>query len=270
MIKNIIILLIFSLPVYAERQLMDQLSDSRLKVVTYDENETYPLSSHFGYFIHIITAPYEIVQKDTIKFGMEGVFYFDSKKNKVIVWPRTKGEATNMTFDTNLRSYYFTFKPPHGKKSKIPKDLTYRLKFDYPGDEIAFAREARLRAELKERKKEKKLAKKGKRKELKTCRAPNLDNVNFEYDAEGSMNLRPTFMFNDDKFTYLLIDGEFSSIKAVGKDNIETIVNYHQDDCGYLVIEAIKPKFVLRRGDEAVCLINNGFKKPKSFIKEKG
>jgi P-type conjugative transfer protein VirB9 len=243
-----------------------------MKVVTYDENETYSLTGHYGYFIHIITAPYEVVEEDSIKFGMEGVFYFDSKNNKVLIKPRTKGEETNMTFDTNLRSYYFSLKPSHDRKSRIPKDLTYRLKFDYPQDDIAFAKKARsdakIKAEKEERKKKKTKEHKKDLDKLASCEDINLKKVNFDYTAEGAMELRPFMIFNDDKFTYLKIDGEFTSIKSANEDNKPKVVDYHQG-CGYLIIHAVKPKIILRRGDKAVCLTNNDFKLPRSLIKQK-
>jgi len=276
--KTIFLLLMFTFSnVIAEQTPMSNYRDGRLKVFVYSEDEIFHLHTHFGLSTKVSLAPYEKIDLQTVVIGHSGIFHFHPRKHGFTLTPRTLAPKqiteTNLVFDTNLRSYTFKLYLPKYLKNK--NNANYGVKFEYPGDDLKFAMEKAAKLKAEEAKENIKLARKEKTQaNLKNCENINLENINYDYEAEGSEELRPYDMFDDGVFTYIKPNKQ-ASITTLNKNNRERNVNSHPG-CGYTIVEGVYRKLILTVDDgekrEVTCITNHSFNKnkPKSNVKFSG
>lgn len=119
-------------------------TDQRIKVVSYEDNQVYPI--HANTFV-----------ETQIQFN-QGEFIEDIQNGDLAAWqakvpnglpnmlfikPTIVGSDTNMTVVTNRRTYYFQLISDK-ETSLEKKDITYAVKFVYPEEE-----QKRLEAQLR-------------------------------------------------------------------------------------------------------------------------
>jgi type IV secretion system protein VirB9 len=83
---------------------------------------------------------------------------------------------------------------------------------------------------------------------------------NWRYSAQGTGTIEPSVVYDDGKSTTFRFEGntEVPAIYSVNSDGQESLVP--KDVRGDLVVvHAIAPKFVLRRGGDVICIYNEAY-----------
>jgi type IV secretion system protein VirB9 len=76
--------------------------------------------------------------------------------------------------------------------------------------------------------------------------------------APGGDGIRPSWVFDDGRFTYFRFDGskEIPGVFAVSSDGEESHVNQNME-CGFVMVDRVSPRFVLRLGNAVVGIWND-------------
>lgn len=247
LLTTALVLSIASTPALAAKSPRTGQTDPRVKSLTYNENEVYRLTAHYGF-----TTVLEFHKNErivTIAIGdIEGwqLVQPSGLQNFLFVKPIKNNANTNMTVVTSERVYSFEMNANHAQSHRS-NELSFRIKFNYP---------MLLDQELADIGK-----KKNKGFDPKEFSPSNIEpeDWNFKYSYAGDKRLLPHRAFDDGMFTYF----EFSdksvtpAIFAVDEKGNESIVNYAIRG-KYLVVETLSKQFTLRDGETSTCIFNDG------------
>jgi type IV secretion system protein VirB9 len=175
--------------------------------------------------------------------------------NILFLKPRERHPTTNLQVvttrrDGSRRSYQFELSIREGE-IRTGTETYFLVRFQYPSDEVA-----RARAEADVRRSE---AHARYADEVLTAhqrRGPR----NWRYSAQGTGTIEPSVVYDDGKSTTFRFEGntEVPAIYSVNSDGQESLVP--KDVRGDLVVvHAIAPKFVLRRGGDVICIYNEAY-----------
>ncbi len=193
-------------------------NDSRVRVATYQDGQVYRLKVSLT---HVTTVEFgqgetirSIIAGDTEGFQLDGV----PGGRAFAVKPNARGVHTNITVYTNRRSYYFNV-----TESSSP--TFYVVQFRYPEDN---QRPTNAVAQ----------------------RAPN-----YNYAASDRTNFTPSSVWDDGTFTYFRFPRN-APVPAIFQHNNgrERTVNSTQVEDGVLRVSGVGREWVLRLGDEIVCI----------------
>ncbi|NNM58289.1 MAG: TrbG/VirB9 family P-type conjugative transfer protein [Legionellales bacterium] len=211
-------------------------SDSRIKVVAYDQNQVVPVQ------MNLMTNTQFILNQDEhildVQSGDATAWIMDNHNEPPYMFflkPVIAGSNTNVTVVTDKRIYYFRLV---SSPDINPRNAAYAVRFIYPDEEKAKM--------LKEQ-----------AATLNLSKDPNA--YNWGYSFSGSKNILPLHVFDDGQFTYMqLRPGQpvpaiFAVDNWVGQ---ESVVNFRRQG-DYLVIERTAPQFTLRAGQYDVVSIFN-------------
>lgn len=175
--------------------------------------------------------------------------------NILFLKPREPHPVTNLNVvttrrDGSKRSYIFELSQRQGTIVQ-GSDTYLMVRFQYPADEVA---RARAEAELRR-------GSEGTRQadavlSLHQRSGPR----NWRYTAQGTGAIEPGTVYDDGRSTTFRFEGnlEVPAIYAVNSDGQESLVP--KDVRGDLVVvHAIAPKFVLRRGGDVTCVFNEAY-----------
>ena len=175
--------------------------------------------------------------------------------NILFLKPRERHPPTNLQVvttrrDGSKRSYQFDLSMREGSIGP-GTDTYFMVRFAYPADEAA---RARVEAEIR-------------RTDAGTRAADAVLDLhqrfgprNWRYSAQGRGAIEPQAVYDDGKSTTFKFEGniEVPAIYIVNSDGQESLVN--KDVRGDLVVvHAIAPKFVLRRGGDVICVYNEAY-----------
>lgn len=175
--------------------------------------------------------------------------------NILFLKPRERHPPTNLQVvttrrDGSKRSYQFDLSMREGSIGP-GTDTYFMVRFAYPADEAA---RARIEAEMR-------------RTDAGTRAADAVLDLhqrfgprNWRYSAQGRGAIEPQAVYDDGKSTTFKFEGniEVPAIYIVNSDGQESLVN--KDVRGDLVVvHAIAPKFVLRRGGDVICVYNEAY-----------
>lgn len=244
--KNTITLLflILSFSTYATQAPIAYPQDTRIKQVSYSENNVIPIHGE------VFTTTQLVFGKDEYVLDVEGgdregwvVTYHKVLPNMLFLKPTIQGTQSNMTVVTNKHTYYFNVKS--SKHFNETRDKTYAIKFIYPIDE---------RRQLNERLRRKKQLK---RSILSSSKHPK--QYNWDYAFHGDRSIMPAHVFDDGVFTYFELRPK-QTLPAVfsidNKKGEEALVNFSRKG-NYLVIHRVSTQFTLRAGKHHVASIFN-------------
>ncbi|WP_299615595.1 TrbG/VirB9 family P-type conjugative transfer protein [uncultured Tateyamaria sp.] len=193
-------------------------NDSRVRVATYQDGQVYRLKVSLT---HVTTVEFgqgetirSIIAGDTEGFQLDGV----PGGRAFAVKPNARGVHTNITVYTNRRSYYFNV-----TESSSP--TFYVVQFRYPDEN---RRPTNAVAQ----------------------RAPN-----YNYAASDRKNFTPSSVWDDGTFTYFRFPRN-APVPAIFQHNNgrERTVNSTQVEDGVLRVSGVGREWVLRLGDEIVCI----------------
>lgn len=205
-------------PTFAESIPRSGSHDRRVRIATYQDGQVYLLSTSLTHVTSIEFGQGEtirsIIAGDTEGFQLDGV----PGGRAFAVKPNARGVHTNITVYTNRHSYYFNVQ----EKSS---PTYYVVKFKYPQD---------------------------------TTRAKNAvakQAANYSYGASSRKDFTPSSVWDDGTFTYFRFSGNApvpAIFRATG--GIERTVNSQQVENGVMRVSGVSNQWVLRLGDEVVCI----------------
>ena len=193
-------------------------NDSRVRVATYQDGQVYRLKVSLT---HVTTVEFgqgetirSIIAGDTEGFQLDGV----PGGRAFAVKPNARGVHTNINVYTNRRSYYFNV-----TESSSP--TFYVVQFRYPEEN---RRPTNAVAQ----------------------RAPN-----YNYAASDRTNFTPSSVWDDGTFTFFRFPRN-APVPAIFQHNNgrERTVNSTQVEDGVLRVSGVGREWVLRLGDEIVCI----------------
>lgn len=196
-------------------------NDSRVRIATYVDQQVYRLNVSLT---HVTTVEFgqgetirSILAGDTEGFELDGV----PGGQAFAIKPLGRGVHTNVTVYTNRRSYYFNVQ-------EVSSPTFYVVQFRYP-DEQRRAQNA------------------------VAAQAPN-----YNYGASSRTEITPTRVWDDGTFTYFHF-GRNAPVPAILRysGGRERTVNTQQTDPGVIRVSGVNAQWVLRLGDEVVCIAAN-------------
>ncbi len=205
-------------PVFAESIPRAGPNDRRVRVATYQERQVYRLNVSLTHVTSIEFGQGEtirsIIAGDTEGFQLDGV----PGGRAFAVKPNARGVHTNITVYTNRRSYYFNVQ-------EATSPTYYVVQFRYPEDN---ARATNAVAQ----------------------QAPN-----YNYAVSDRTAFTPTTVWDDGTFTYFKFPRN-APVPAVFRSTSgrERTVNSQQIEDGVMRVSGVSGQWVLRLGDEVVCI----------------
>jgi type IV secretion system protein VirB9 len=232
-VASIVAGLLLALPVLAETQPDPGLLDTRIRTATYSPDQVYRLVGFVGYQTDVVFEPGETFQG--LGAGdIEGLS-FVSSDNHLFLKPKAAKVGTNLTILTNRRSYQMDY-AANAERPDGSQEVTYVLRFQYP--KVASAGDA-ANHEL----------------DQPSGRAKNID-----YWFCGDPSLKPTAAFDDGVHTRITFaaKAEQPAIFVLNEDGTESLLNFSMEE-GDVIVHRVARRLILRRGDLAGCIVNQGF-----------
>lgn len=226
--------------------------DARVRFVDYRPYQVVRVTGLLRHSIQIEFSPDEEILQAAI--GNTVAWEAAPVGHILFLKPREQQEPTNMSVvtqrpDGTKRSYQFELmSADQDVKGERP---FYLLKYQYPADEAAKRKaEATAAAEaLKAKQAERTLA-------ADETGGPR----NGRYTVQGSASFEPAAVSDNGKITTLVFPENMviPAIYLVAGDGSESLVPKTVSG-GEVRVHALAPKFVLRQGDEVLCVFNEAY-----------
>jgi type IV secretion system protein VirB9 len=196
-------------------------NDSRVRIATYQDGQVFRLNVSLT---HVTTVEFgegetirSILAGDTEGFELDGV----PGGQAFAIKPLGRGVHTNVTVYTNRRSYYFNVQ-------EVSSPTFYVVQFRYPDEQR-------------------------RRQNAVAAQAPN-----YNYGASSRTEITPTRVWDDGTFTYFQF-GRNAPVPAIFRysGGRERTVNTQQTDPGVIRVSGVNAQWVLRLGEEVVCIAAN-------------
>jgi type IV secretion system protein VirB9 len=208
--------------------------DPRIRKAFYDPEQVIELTAHLGFQVMIQFAADERIENVSIGDGLNWQLTPNRDADVLFVKPMGKGPTTNMTVVTSRRRYAFNLSTA---AASGPRDarLVYVLSFDYPPEPEPAPPLA--------------------------LDPPPPERWNLAYSYEGAPELTPDRLFDDGQSTWFqFAPGEDApAIYARDPQGAESLVNFTVRG-PYVVVDQVRPAFVLRRGKAQTVLHNDAFR----------
>lgn len=242
-LRNFFFLLVFfSVYVVAAQGFAQQpvATDSRIKTFIYSPSEVFPLVVHYGYQPSIEFATGEEVE--VVSMGKSYAWEFESTGGRLFLKPLEPDSHTNMTVITNKRTYQFDLWSRNPEEG-ADEELIYVVRFYYPDVDMD-----------------------GPRPVVDTRRfIPNVavekgaaPGYNFNYTYTGPDAVAPVKLFDDGKDTYFSFSNNnaiLPHIFLLDEEGKESQLSYRRKG-EFIVVDGIKKRFILRLGQDMVCIFN--------------
>lgn len=226
--------------------------DPRIKTLTYSPRDVYRVDAHHGVTTHIVLGDDETIEH--VSAGDTLAWHIVPVANHLFLKPIEDRADTNLTILTNRRTYNFELRV-HNSRGINNKNLTFGLSFRYPEDELreAIAKERQLHRAIND---EEKYA----NEQIIPDRLVRAEQWNMDYTRKGSEEIAPSHVFDDGEFTYFQFPAEIDTpaIFMVNSKKEESLVNFHVRG-KYIVVQRIAKQFMIRNGQLATCIFNEGF-----------
>ena len=223
-------------------------ADPRLSQIDVSQSGVIALRLRPGYATQIILPPKEQVEHAVMgeARGWEVAVFGDS----LVLKPLADAEATNLLVTAK------DHKTPHRYRFDLSlaashEPAPYELRLTRPGiaPDLALAQaqaaaEARAQALVQQA----------------VHAAPFEGPRNFAYSAQGAIELQPSEVSDNGRFTILRFPAQqpIPSIYEIGPDGLERLVPFHIQD-EFLVVHLVAERLRLRRGGRHLCLFNEAF-----------
>jgi type IV secretion system protein VirB9 len=207
-----------------------QPADPHIRTFAYSPDRVQRLTGFMGFQTMLEFGPDERIENVSIGDAMGWQVTPNKRANLLFLKPVDRAPATNMTVVTDRRRYVFELAVAPAKTPTA--DAAYVVRFRYP----EAAPVAVVAPPVKP--------------------APVARNT--AYSLRGATTLQPSTVFDDGASTYFAWpeQADLPAIFVVGVDGIEGLANAVVKD-GYLVVDQLAPRFVLR-SDKAQAVITNG------------
>jgi len=209
--------------------------DPRIRTLTYDADQVHRLTGFMGFQTMLEFGPDERIENVSIGDALGWQITPNKRATLLFLKPIDNAPATNMTVVTDRRRYVFELSV--GASAAAGSDAAYVVRFRYP----ALASEAPPAQPA----------------------APATRNT--AYRIEGAKALAPSQVFDDGRATYLAWpqQADLPAIFVIGADGVEGLANAVVKD-GYLVVDQLAPRFVLRSAKASATIVNSGWTAPSA------
>lgn len=211
--------------------------DPHIQTVFYNPEQVVGLRAYLGYQLMIEFGPGERIENVSIGDAMGWQVTPNKKASLLFLKPIDLTPPTNMTVVTDRRRYAFELSARAAAKAR-PSSMAYVVRFTYPPEPLPPPVAEPPPPQPPERR-------------------------NLAYRYTGSRAALPSLVFDDGKFTYFQWP-EGNAVPAIfllGADGSESIANYGVRQ-GYVVVEQLAPRFLIRNGKDVTTLINEGWREP--------
>ncbi len=210
--------------------------DPRMRWVRYDPEQVVNLRGTMGYEFPIQFGEDERIENVSIGDGTGWQVTPNHRANVLFLKPMMLRAITNMTVFTNLRRYNFVL----NVQSRGAGPGLFGLRFEYPVPALAIPVVA----------------------DAPPAPAPPQDH-NHAYSYSGSRRNVPDRLFDDGHFTYFRFGDatEYPAIFVGDGPKRESMAATSVRD-GYVVVDQIAPRFILRRGEDVTTIVNDGYVEP--------
>lgn len=207
-------------------------ADPHIRTFAYNPDRVQRLTGFIGFQTMLEFAADERIENVSIGDAMGWQVTPNKRANLLFLKPVDRAPATNMTVVTDRRRYVFELAVAPAKASTA--DAAYVVRFRYP-EPVPIAVPV-----------------------LPAKPAPVVRNTS--YSLQGAAALRPSNVFDDGAATYFAWpeQADLPAIYVVGADGAEGLANAVVKD-GYVVVDQLAPRFVLRSGKAAATLINGAY-----------
>jgi type IV secretion system protein VirB9 len=232
----LLILLMAATPCLAAQTPKPGASDARIRTVAYDAEQVVELKAVFDYQLMLEFGADERIENVSIGDGLAWQITPNKRADLLFIKPISTAVPTNMSVVTDQHRYVFRLTAQTAAGLR-PDAIAYVVKFVYPASEKA--RPAAPPAPS----------------------APVRKNIAYTY--LGSTAALPAVVFDDGRFTYFRWAPAVSTpaIFLLDEDGRESLVNYAVRG-GYVVVEQVARRFVLRNGQAVTTLVNDAWTPP--------
>lgn len=207
--------------------------DPRIRTVAYDPDQVVRLTGYFGIQTMLEFAADERIENVSIGDALGWQVTPNKKANLLFLKPLDRTAATNMTVVSDRRRYVFELVVAGPKATT--KDLAYVVRFLVPAPAVVMVAPP-----------------------PPPPAAPTARNAS--YSVKGDAAIQPTKVFDDGAATYFAwpAQADLPAVFVVGADGVEGLANAVVRD-GYLVVDQLAPRFVLRSGKSSLIVTNAAF-----------
>jgi type IV secretion system protein VirB9 len=229
-------------PVYPEALPLPGSIDTRIRFAIYSPDQVYHLYAFVGYDVRLEFGRDE--RFVSIDGGDLDALTYSARQNVVSLKPRAEGAEMNLAITTTAHTYYFEYSALVGRPDTATAAVMYVVRFRYPPEPDD--------AHAKERTAQKI--------DAALAGASRDRPQNRDYWYCGALSLKPTAASDDGVQTRLTFAprAELPAIFVRNADGTESLVNFTVNE-GDLVIHRVAPRFIVRRGKLAGCIVNKGF-----------
>jgi type IV secretion system protein VirB9 len=214
-------------------------TDPRIRTVDYDPDQVILLRGYFGYQMMLEFGPEERIENVSIGDALGWQVTPNRRANLLFLKPVASDADTNMTVVTTRRRYTFELsaRKPTAARST---ERAYVIRFLYPPDPTPVLVEAAA-----------------------PTPPPPPERRNTAYTYTGSRAALPSLVFDDGQFTYFQWPESASTpaLFVLSANGTESLANFNVRE-GYVVVEQLAPRFLLRNGADVTTVINQGWREP--------
>jgi type IV secretion system protein VirB9 len=211
--------------------------DARIRHIRYDPEQVIDVRGSLGYQFPIEFGDDERIENVSIGDSLGWQVTPNRRANTLFLKPMMAHATTNMTVLTSLRRYTFLLSvAPRGARDQL-----FGLRFDYPVPAMAIPVAV-----------------------VSTPSGPPPpQDVNHAYSFSGSQRNVPDRLFDDGHFTYFGF-GAATDYPAifVGEGKKKEVMAVTSNRDGFVIVDQIAPRFVLRRGEEVTVIVNDAYRSP--------
>lgn len=217
-------------------------TDEHVRCAVYDPNEVYEVGTTRGKVVLVQFEPGETVEDNGAGIGGEPKAWAAAQnKNWIVLQPDAPHADTNLVVVTNRRTYALSLVTA---SKRVPS--TWVLRFDYPDTRARLAAEAEKKATQAAA-----IARSG---------ASSSLHRNEAYSMRGDVDLAPTAMWDDGRFTYFqyATGRDLPRVFQILADGSEAQTNFHMD-ADTIVVHSVAKAFVVRLGNAVLGIRNDAF-----------
>jgi type IV secretion system protein VirB9 len=210
--------------------------DPRIRSIYYDSDQVVTLTGYFGFQTMVEFDPDEHIENVSIGDALGWQVTPNKRANLLFLKPLDRSAPTNMTVVTDRRRYVFELRARAAGAGRV-RDMAYVVRFTYPPPPLAPEPIP------------------------PPPPPPPPERSNVAYSYTGSRAALPSVVFDDGRFTYFQWADTTSTpaIFLTDDKGAESLVNYATRE-GFIVVEQLAPRFVLRNGKEVTMVINDGWR----------
>ncbi|MGR4864666.1 TrbG/VirB9 family P-type conjugative transfer protein [Caulobacter sp. LARHSG274] len=207
-------------------------TDPHIRTFAYSPDQVIRLTGFMGFQTMLEFGPDERIENVSIGDAMGWQVTPNKRANLLFLKPVDRAPATNMTVVTDRGRYVFELAVAKPKASAA--DAAYVVRFRYPAEPpVAVVAKAAPTAPVAR---------------------------NTAYSTQGAAALRPVRIFDDGTATYFAWpdQADLPAVFVIGPDGVEGLANAVVRD-GYMVVDQLAPRFVLRSGKATATIVNGGY-----------